>query len=109
MPNPESPTIEPEIVSEREVNRFISELAARIATDRRAGDVAACFCCVINGRLGVQKRWSLTVDKFEGAGATIQEALDEIDQLSAPSTLIAKAAELRKQADEMERSAAQRA
>lgn len=92
-------------VTEKDVNAFISELAAKLAVEHGAADVTACFVCMFTGTLGVQKRWSLTVGRDEGGGPTIEDAVRQIQDAYAPTTLASRAALLRKQADELDQRA----
>lgn len=92
-------------VSEKEVNAFISDLAAKLAVENGASEVTACFVCIVSGVIGVQKRWSVTVGKEEGSGPTIEDAVRQIQDAYSPTTLAAHAAMLRKQADELEKRA----
>lgn len=91
------------VATEAQVNAFISDLAARLAIERGASDVTACFVCMFTGVLGVQKRWSITVGREEGSGATIAEAVRQIENLSSRQAVAERVALLRKQADELEK------
>ncbi len=92
-------------ITEKDVNAFVSDLAAKLATEYGAADVTACFVCMLTGTLGVQKRWSLTVGKEEGAGQTIEVAMRQIQEATSPASLASRAAFLRQQADELDQRA----
>lgn len=95
-------------ITEQQVRDFIANAAADLAVETKSDRIYVGCSCTMVGDSTVSKTWAICAGDLsrDYRGETLSAALSELRASREPTALILRAAELRKQADELESRAA---